>query len=303
MTRKNEEFIINTLKHSPDMNPSIEFVNRTRQELLHRAQNTNTNENMFIKYLLRSGLVAALMLVAWFTFFSGSQQLNTAIHAGLSIFTSRSSVISNTNAKPVVFIYHTHNLESFKPELGSSLIGKSVESRDINITRVGKYLSEKLEEFGVKTLVDQTDYTTKPNYNFSDSYQLSRTTVSSALKTNPSLKMVFDVHRDSLTRDKTTTKINGKDVATIHFVIASSNEKYKENLKLASELKKQIEQLYPRLSPQISLKNPAGDTSRSYNQELFNHSLLIEIGGMENSLQEEYRAAEILAQAISNIAR
>ncbi|SFS77566.1 stage II sporulation protein P [Paenibacillus sp. BC26] len=301
MIWKDEEFIINTLKNSPIMIPSVEFVNQTRQELQHRAQILSKKEIMLTKYLLGSGVVAALMIVAWLTFLSGSHQLNTAINAGINLITSRPSITANTNTEPVVFIYHTHNLESFKPDLGSSLTGKTVESRDINITLVGKHLSEKLEELGVKTLVDQTDYTIKPNFDFSGSYQLSRKTVSSALKTNPSLKMVFDVHRDSLTRGKTTTQIDDKDLATIHFVIASSNENYQENLRLAQKIKKGIEKLYPSLSPQITLKKPEGDTGQSYNQDLFDDSLLIEIGGIENSLQEEYRAADILAQAISNI--
>lgn len=300
MEHQNESSIIDALKNAPDMNPSPEFVSRTRQELLRRARNNRNNERLAKKYARGAALAAAVVLAAWITLFSGSRQIQTAVQTGLNIMTPQPSVLSTTTAEPVVFIYHTHNLESFKSELPSPRIetdtyNAAVESHDRNITLVGKHLGQKLDDLGVKTLVDDTDYTSKPDYNFSDAYRLSRTTVSAALKSTPSLQMVFDVHRDSLTRDKTTDKLNGTDVAAIRFVVARTGEYEQANRKLATDLQHQIETMHPSLAPQITVT-----TTASYNQDLLPESLLIEIGGQENSLQEEYRAAEILAQAISN---
>jgi stage II sporulation protein P len=60
-----------------------------------------------------------------------------------------------------------------------------------------------------------------------------------------------------------------------------------------------IKALHPGLSPQVSLLNSLTESSRAYNQDLFINSLFIEIGGPENSLDEEYRAVSILAQIIA----
>jgi stage II sporulation protein P len=306
MTQKNEEYIINSLRNSPDLIPSNEFVSKTRNELQLRARNMSKKKPIYSKYIISTGLAVSMILIAWITLFSGSNQINTAaiINAG-QIITNPQNIITDVKNEPLVFIYHTHNRESFVPELKISSPDEA-QSSDINknITSVGRYLSEKLEELGVKTLVDQSDYESKPNFDFKDSYKLSRTTVVNALQSNPTLKMVFDVHRDSLPRDKTTVKINGNDVATVRFVVANSNEKYEENMKFASTLHDQLESLYPGLSPQIFLvKQPEGESSQSYNQDLFINSLFIEIGGPENSLIEEYRAVDILAQIIAELAK
>ncbi|MDQ0888783.1 stage II sporulation protein P [Paenibacillus sp. V4I9] len=304
MTQPDEEYIINILKKSPDMNPSIEFVHKTRQELKYIVNNNRNKAIHFRKYLISSGLTVSLILITWITFFSGIHQMNTAIHAGLNIINPKQTVITEAKNEPLVFIYHTHNRESFVPEL-QSISPEEAQSIDINknITSVGKHLSEKLEDFNIKALVDRTDYASEPNFSYKDSYRLSRETMVSAIKSNPALKMVFDIHRSSLPREKTTTKINGIDIAKIQFVVSISNKHYQENIKFASKLHDQLESLYQGLSSQVTLKDAPTESSLSYNQDLFPNSLLVEIGGPENSLEEEYRAVDLLSKAIADLTK
>ncbi|SFM43608.1 stage II sporulation protein P [Paenibacillus sp. 1_12] len=258
------------------------------------------------KYLLISGIsIGMIILTTWLTYFSGSQQINSAIYASFNSIKAAkhpNNITPQEKTEPLVFIYHTHNRESFVPELQITS-PEEAQSIDINknITSVGKHLSEKLEGLKIKALVDRTDYGSETNFSYADSYKLSRVTVVNALKINPSLKMVFDIHRNSLPREKTTISINGSNVAKVQFVVTRSNTKYQDNIKFTNTLHDKIQTNYPGL-PQVLIKDASPETSLSYNQDLLQNSLVIEIGGPENSLEEEYRAVDILAQTIAELA-
>jgi stage II sporulation protein P len=43
------------------------------------------------------------------------------------------------------------------------------------------------------------------------------------------------------------------------------------------------------------------ETNNTYNQDLFGNSLLVQIGGVDNSIKEEYRSVEILSDVIDDI--
>jgi stage II sporulation protein P len=297
MTQSDEEYIINVLKKSPELDPSIQFVDTTRQELRQIARSNRNKNSFYKKSLLNSGLIIGLSLITWITFFSGSQYINLAIQSGISLL--KHNIISDLKNEPLVYIYHTHNRESFVSELQiTSPEEAQSNNSNKNITSVGKHLSEKLEQLNIKTIVDRTDYGSEPNFSYSDSFKLSRTKVVNTLKLNPSLKMVFDIHRSSLPKEKTTAKINGKDVAKINFVVSRSNKQFQENIKFANKLKDHIVKLYPDLTPQVSLTT---ESSLPYNQDLFLNSLLIEIGGPENTLEEENLAVDIFAQIVAEL--
>jgi stage II sporulation protein P len=112
--------------------------------------------------------------------------------------------------------------------------------------------------------------------------------------------MVFDIHRDSKKRSDTTINLNGKDYPTIAFIVSRSSINYEENFKFAELLHNKIEEKFPRLSRGVFVKdNPP--KQNTYNQDIFGNSVLLEIGGVENTLQEEFRAADVLAEIIKEI--
>ncbi|MBY0121562.1 stage II sporulation protein P [Bacillus sp. S/N-304-OC-R1] len=82
--------------------------------------------------------------------------------------------------------------------------------------------------------------------------------------------------------------------------LPKSSINYEENYRFAELLHNKIEEEYPGLSRGVLVKNNEYKQN-TYNQELFGSSVLLEIGGFENTLQEEYRTADVLAEIIQDI--
>jgi stage II sporulation protein P len=201
--------------------------------------------------------------------------------------------------RKVVFIYHSHNRESWYPELKSDV--KDPNSDKINVTLVGKRLASQLEALGVGATHSSKDYpTTVQGYNWNYSYKYSLQTVKQALAANKQLKFFFDIHRDSQRRKKTTATIKGKDYAQVYFIIGHRNPDWRENENFANRIHEQLEKDYPGLSRGVWGKTAANGNGE-YNQSVAPDSVLIEIGGVDNTLQECYRTADVLAKVIANL--
>jgi stage II sporulation protein P len=201
--------------------------------------------------------------------------------------------------RKVVLVYHSHNRESWLPELGDG--AKNAESDEINITLVGKRLARKLEEAGVGAVHSPVDYaTTVKDYRWEFSYKYSKETVLEAMAEHDGLTWLFDIHRDSQARGYTTATIDGKTYAQVYFIIGKGNPDWRKNESFAVELHRLLEQRYPGISRGIWGKD-ASNGNGEYNQSLSPHSLLIEIGGIENTLEECYRTADALAEVIAEL--
>jgi stage II sporulation protein P len=136
---------------------------------------------------------------------------------------------------------------------------------------------------------------------FAQSYEVSREVVNKAIENNSSIKMAFDIHRDSNIRKYTTINLKGTNYARIVFVVSSSSENYEENKKLADHLHSKIEEEYPGFSRGVVVKSSSNINEQStYNQDLFNSSLLLEVGGVENTLEEEYRTVDVFANIVAD---
>lgn len=201
------------------------------------------------------------------------------------------------SGKKVVFVYHSHNQESWNPELAK----KSPEpnSHTKNITLVGQRLTEKLGELGVGAAHSNTDYsTTVKSYSWNYSYKYSRETVKAAMADNNDLQYFFDIHRDSNARPKTTVTIDKKDYAQVFFIIGQGNKNWRKNEELANAIHSKLEKEYPGISRGVWGKSSANGNGE-YNQSLSPNSILIEVGGIDNTLEECYRTADVLAKIIA----
>ncbi|GKU79743.1 stage II sporulation protein P [Paenibacillus sp. L3-i20] len=206
------------------------------------------------------------------------------------------STPANKNSK-VVFIYHSHNRESWYPEIDKE--SKDASSSKKNITMLGKRLAKKLQEEGVGTIHSDTDYPSKiKGFRYELSYKYSMKTVKEAIASSKDLKFFFDLHRDSQKRKYTTIDIDGKSYAQVYFVIGNKNPNWKENEAFATKIHKALEKKYPGISRGIWGKNTG---NAEYNQSLATDSALIEIGGIENTLEESYRTVDALAEVVSEI--
>lgn len=218
---------------------------------------------------------------------------------------SLSFKIEQNSTSPQVLIVHTHATESFMKEdtdYYTSDFSPRSRNNSENMVKIGEIVAEKLNNAGIKTLHDKTqhDY---PEY--TGSYSRSKTTINGYLKKYPSIKIVLDLHRDSISsgddKKKLVTEISGKKAAQVMLVMGSETgsvsgfPSWKENLKLAFKLQQRLEEKYPTLARPLML------VSKLYNQNLTKGSLLIEFGTEANTLGEASYSAQLVADAISDI--
>ncbi|GAA3403565.1 stage II sporulation protein P [Paenibacillus hodogayensis] len=206
--------------------------------------------------------------------------------------------------EPQIFIYHSHNRESFLPELKAKGITKPdlAYDEDVNVTLVGKRLKEKVEALGIPAMQSTADYPTSvKDFNYAKSYAYSAVTVKEAMAQHSKLGMIFDIHRDSLARDKTTVRIGNQDYAQVYFVVGKKNPGWERNSEFASSIHNALETKMPGISRGVYGK--ASNGNGEYNQSLSPNSILMEIGGPYNTLQEMYRTADLLADIIVELQR
>lgn len=202
-----------------------------------------------------------------------------------------------TEGRKVVFVYHSHPRESYLPELNVSNVNEAEDTQK-NVTLIGKRLAEKLEEQGIGSVHSGTDYPTAvKGYNWNFSYKYSMQTVKEAFVQHKDIAFLFDIHRDSAGRDVTTASIGGKDYAKVYFIVGKKNERWEQNEAFAKRIHDKLEASYPGLSRGIWEKGSGGHAE--YNQSVSPNSILVEVGGAYNSLEESYRTADVLAKTIA----
>jgi len=209
----------------------------------------------------------------------------------------------DTGEEDVVFIYNSHNRESFLPHLPEVSDPNMAQHAEVNVTNVSEYMSGALQANGIGTNISQTDIMNVLNQNgmeYHESYQASRNVVEEAFATNENLQYVFDIHRDSLGRSETTIDINGESYARIMIVVGTEHANYEQNLELATEIHYMMEEMYPGLSRGVVTKQGAG-TNGIFNQDLSGNSLLLEIGGVENNMDELQRGSEAFAEVFTEL--
>ncbi len=195
--------------------------------------------------------------------------------------------------KPAVLIYHTHTRETYNP-LGVKNQNHSYDF-STGICRVGEELKKELEsKYGISVIHDTTVHDV-PTSN--GGYTRSRKTVEAYLKKYPNLKLIIDLHRDSAYRNVATAKINNVYYSRVMFVIASGNKKKSSSIAIANKLTNKFNELYPGFSRGLYYSGKYA----VYNQDLSPNLVLLEIGGIENSLDESIRSAKLTARIISEV--
>ncbi|WP_071395827.1 stage II sporulation protein P [Bacillus tuaregi] len=208
---------------------------------------------------------------------------------------------NTTGDRKVVYVYFTHNRESFLPHLKGVTDPNMAFHSQLNVTNIGDKLKEELEKRGVGTVVDKTDVQanlTNKGLNYAQSYQESRAVVEAAVTENRDLNYLIDIHRDSRRKKDTTKEMNGKSYAKLAFIVGGEHANYEKNLTFANELQEMLDQKYIGLSRGVFTKKGAG-TNGKFNQDLSEKAILVEFGGVDNTFEELYNSAEVLADVIS----
>ncbi len=201
------------------------------------------------------------------------------------------------DTKPLIYIYNSHQTEEYAP---SDFLEYSVNP---TVMMADYILEEIFSKNNLVSLVEERkvkDILTENGWKYSYSYEASRILMEDAKKNNPSLKYFVDVHRDSLKRDKTTVEINGKSYARTIFLIGLENPQYEQNLDFTSKINDKLNEKYPGLSKGIYKKGGAG-VNGVYNQDFSEYTILIEIGGPENTTGEVLNSTLAFAECFMEV--
>lgn len=227
---------------------------------------------------------------------SSSKEINIK-----NLLNQKSTFKIEKNSDPQVLIMHTHTTESFMQN-DNDYYTEDDKTRTVdngkNMVNIGKIITEKLNKKGIKTLhsTEKHDY---PEY--TGSYSRSAKTINEYLEKYPSIKVVIDLHRDSVSDDngkaKLVTEIDGKKAAQVMLVMGvgvsdTDHKNWQKNMSLAVKFQQNIEKTYPTLARPILVRNT------KYNQHLTSGSILLEIGTEANTQSEAEYSAILVADAL-----
>ena len=138
---------------------------------------------------------------------------------------------------------------------------------------------------------------------YKDAYSRSEETIRKYLKEYPSIRLVIDLHRDSVLKSggelvRPVTLVNGEAAAQMMCVVGSNwnggeYPNWEGNLAFALKIREELNAEGENLCRPVYLKGA------TYNQELAPYSLLVEMGASGNSLEEAKRTARRLADVLA----
>lgn len=199
-----------------------------------------------------------------------------------------------------ILIYHTHG--------ASEHFADSSDKIEDSIVGVGAELAKELEKKGYGVYHDKTRYDwINGSLERSLAYNKALEGIQKIRKENPDIKVMIDLHRDSVGKGKHTyTTINGRQSAIVMFFNGLSrnrsgpidylaNPNLQGNLAFSLQLKCKAMEYYDGFTKPIYLKG------YRYNLHLEERSLLIELGNENNTVQEAKNAAQPLADVLDKV--
>ncbi len=203
------------------------------------------------------------------------------------------SIPKFTKGKPAILIYHTHTTECYRNNQG---LTNSTDERN-NVVAVGEAMAKVFRDAGYET-IHLTDIF---NRDFNQSYATSRATVEKVLKENPTIQVVLDVHRDSISNEGVdyypVTKVDGKEAAQVMLVCGTDakglpHPNWRRNFTYALVLSRKMGALYGELSRPVNLRRDR------FNTHFTDYTLLLEVGSSANTVEQACYGGELTAQAM-----
>ncbi len=210
------------------------------------------------------------------------------------------------NEEVQVLIFHTHTTESYleydEGYYHQSFYPRSEDSNK-NMISVGAEIAESLRRKGIG-VVHATEVHDSPEY--TGAYDRSWETINKYMEQYPEIKVVLDIHRDSIAGDdgikfKPTFEAEGKKAAQIMIMAGcDTNGEYgfpdwEYNLRFALKLQRCAEEMYPGMTRPLYF----GDFS--YNMPITRGSLLIEVGTDVNTLAEAQYTGKLLGNVLAKV--
>ena len=183
---------------------------------------------------------------------------------------------------PIIYLYNTHDTEKY--------------SDNKSVIDASYLLQNNLKKLGITSLVEERKVSDLISTGLSN-YNVSRNFILDIKEKNSDIKYYIDIHRDSV--NNTSVTINNKKYAKILFVLGLDNPNYEENKKIISKLNDYLNNNYPGISKGILEKKGEG-VDGVYNQDISKNVMLIEIGGIENNIEEVNNSTEIISLMLYN---
>ena len=216
------------------------------------------------------------------------------------------SLDGSSGSEPLVLIIHTHGTEAYsqKGAISHAEDGDHARSTDTteNVVSVGKIIADILNENGIPAAHCTVMH---DSVQYKDSYARAEETVRRYLEEYPSIRLVIDVHRDAVIKSsgetvRPVTTVEGEAAAQVMCVVGSDWKgedcpQWEDNLSLALKLREKL------CGEKQELCRPVNLRGNTYNQELSQYSLLLEIGASGNSLEEAQTSAELVARCLSEL--
>ena len=273
------------------------------------AINHNRKRIMFILTIVIIGLIVSILSIKWFfsmiknVFKSENEQISLLNYGisnikiidlnlinpndilSVSLYmkkdeSNKLEIIPKDNDNPLVYIYNTHDSESYK--------GNSV-------SYASRVLKEELLKYGIPSFVENksvSKYLEDNAIKNGDAFSVSRKYIDEYWKETETLKYFIDIHVSNGSSEVTSTKIGSDSYAKILFVVSMENKFYERTLEFASTLNSMLDK---RLSRGI-MKN--GDKDNFYNQDMDAYCLLIEVGGYESNKEEIDNTLKIFGEIL-----
>ncbi|MCM1371174.1 MAG: stage II sporulation protein P [Clostridium sp.] len=196
--------------------------------------------------------------------------------------------LSDFSNNKKIYIYNTHDKEKYQ----NSEFGLKV-----NIYSVSNYMKDKLKEYGYDVILEKSktsDLIQKRNLKYLDYFITNKEIIMNNTQ-GLNIDLYIDIHIDDLKYDETNIKINEKTLAKVRFSVGGKNENYRLNYDLATSISEKINKKYNNLSS-VSISN-----SQTYNQDISENMILINIGGYENKLNEVINTIDVITPIIKEV--
>ena len=189
----------------------------------------------------------------------------------------------------MIYIYSTHDTEEYFSPTNDYSITPTV--------KIASYiLKDHLNNLGIESKVETRtikSYLKKHNLNYYGSYDASRYYIQTSLK-EENYKILIDLHRDSVKKNISLLESNNKKYARVLFVLTKKHKNYKENEKFVKNLNARINEKVKNLSRGIMNREDA-----IFNQDLSPYAILLEVGGVDNTIEEVNNTLEVVSEVLN----
>lgn len=192
---------------------------------------------------------------------------------------------------PIVYIYNSHQTENYTLRVTNDY------SISPTVFHASYILKEHLKSNAVSSLVEDSsvkEYLNKNKLSYYYCYDATRSFIKERKK-KYNFKYIIDLHRDSVGYKKTTCEINNKKYARIMFVVSIKHKNYEKNLSFVRDIYERLNKEYNGITRGIYQRKDV-----IFNQDLYDNAILIEVGGVDNTIDEINNTLEAFAKVLSS---